>query len=150
MTRDSLSGTSDDTARNAIDALRDAWVAAVAAGDAGALRDMVTPDYEVWAHGAPTLAGPDAVVAAMRAALAKYAITQSYEPIETVVSGDWGFQRGIERIRAVPLDGGPVSDVTQRGLLIVHRGEDGRWRYARGMTNGFPPAAVAAERSPNA
>jgi ketosteroid isomerase-like protein len=107
MTRDSLSGTSDDTARNAIDALRDAWVAAVAAGDAGALRDMVTPDYEVWAHGAPTLAGPDAVVGAMRAALAKYAITQSYEPIETVVSGDWGFQRGIERIRAVPLDGGP-------------------------------------------
>lgn len=150
MTRDSLSGTSDDTARNAIDALRDAWVAAVAAADAGALRDMVTPDYEVWAHGAPTLAGPDAVVGAMRAALAKYAITQSYEPIETVVSGDWGFQRGIERIRAVPLDGGPVSDVTQRGLLIVHRGEDGRWRYARGMTNGFPPATAAAERSPTA
>jgi ketosteroid isomerase-like protein len=74
----------------------------------------------------------------------------TYEPIETVVSGNWGFQRGIERIRAVPLDGGPVNDVTQRGLLIVHRGEDGRWRYARGMTNGFPPAAAAAERSPDA
>ena len=149
MTHDSSSGASNDTALEAIDALRDAWVAAVATGDAGALHDMVTPDYEVWAHGAPALAGPDAVVAAMRAALARYVITQSYEPIETVVSGDWGFQRGIERIRAVPLDGGPVNDVMQRGLLIVHRGDDGRWRYARGMTNGFPPAAVTTDRSPD-
>jgi uncharacterized protein (TIGR02246 family) len=132
---------SDEADRVAISALRDAWVAAVAEGDAPALADLVTHDYEVWAHATPTLAGPDVVVSAMSAALTKYAIEQSYEPIETVVAGNWAFQRGIEHIRAVPRDGGPAHEVAQRGLLILRRGDDGRWRYARGMTNGLPPTS---------
>ena len=129
-----------DEDRKAIDAVRAAWVAAVAAGDASALADLVTPDYEVWAHATPALTGPDTVVAMMSAAMSRYAITQRYEPIETIVAGDWAFQRGIEHIRAVPRDGGPAQDAQQRGLLILRRGQDGRWRYARGMTNGLPPA----------
>ena len=44
---------SDQADRVAISALRDAWVAAVAEGDAPALADLVTHDYEVWAHGLP-------------------------------------------------------------------------------------------------
>jgi uncharacterized protein (TIGR02246 family) len=127
--------------RAAIDAVRDAWISAIASGNARALADLVTSDYEVWAHGAPTLTGPDTVVTTMGAALARYAISQSYEPIETVIAGDWAFQRGIERIRVVPRDGGPPHEVAQRGLLILRRGEDGHWRYARGMTNGLPASA---------
>src|SRR4029079_12892263 len=88
--------------RKAIDGLRDAWVAAVAAGDARALADLVTPDYEVWAHATPAFTGPETVVAMMGAAMTRYAITQRYEPIETVVAGDWAFQRGIEHIRGAP------------------------------------------------
>lgn len=124
--------------RAAIDALRDTWVAAVAAGNAHALADLVTPDYEVWAHGAPTLAGPDTVVTTMGAALARFAVAQQYEPIETIITGDWAFQRGIERIRVTPRDGGPSHESAQRALLILRRCDDGRWRYARGMTNGLP------------
>jgi uncharacterized protein (TIGR02246 family) len=131
---------SDDD-RAAIDALRDTWVAVVASGDARGLAELVTPDYEVWAHGAPTLGGPKMVVATMGAALAKYSVSQSYEPTETVVVGDWAFQRGIEHIRAVPKGGGPAHESSNRALLILRRGEDGRWRYARGMTNGLPPGA---------
>ena len=127
--------------RKAIDAVRDAWVEIVASGDARGLADLVTPDYEVWAHGAPALNGPHMVVATMGAALARYSVSQSYEPTETVVAGDWAFQRGIERIRVVPKDGGPPQEHTQRALVILHRGTDGRGRYARGMTNGLPPAA---------
>ncbi len=127
--------------RKAIDAVREAWVEIVASGDAGALADLVTSDYEVWAHGAPALSGPLTVVAAMGAALAKNSVRQSYEPVETVVAGDWAFQRGIERIQVVPKNGGPPHEHVQRALLVLHRGGDGRWRYARGMTNGFPPAA---------
>jgi uncharacterized protein (TIGR02246 family) len=127
----------DDQA--AIDAVRDSWVAAVATGDAAALADLVTPDYEVWAHGAPAMSGPATVVTAMGAALARYAVTQQFEPIETVVAGNWAFQRGIERMRVEPRDGGPTREMTQRAMLILRRGDDGRWRYARGMTNGLPP-----------
>lgn len=138
------SPTSADADRRAIDALRDAWVAAVAAGDARALADLVTPDYEVWAHATPAFTGPETVVAMMGAAMSRYAITQRYEPIETVVSGEWAFQRGIEHIHGVPRDGGAPHDAQQRALLILRRGADGRWRYARGMTNGLPASPGSA------
>ena len=124
--------------RAAIDALRDRWVAVVASGDVRELADLVTPDYEVWTHGAPALAGPQAVVTTMGAVLAKYAVSQSYEPVETIIAGDWAFQRGIERIRVTPKGGGAPQETSQRALLILRRGADGSWRYARGMTNGLP------------
>ena len=38
-----------------IAAARSAWVAAVANGDADALADLLTADYEVWANGAPPI-----------------------------------------------------------------------------------------------
>jgi uncharacterized protein (TIGR02246 family) len=138
---DSASEAAD--ARREIDALRDAWVAAVRAGNAALLADLVTADYEVWAHGAPAMRGPDVVVAAMGAALARHSVEQAFESVETVVSGDWAFQRGIERIQATPRDGGAPLTATQRALLILHRGPDGRWRYARGMTNGLPKESPA-------
>jgi uncharacterized protein (TIGR02246 family) len=137
----STSGSED--AHREIDAVRDAWVAAVRAGNPAALADLVTTDYEVWAHGAPPMRGPSIVVAAMGAALARFTIDQSYEPIETVISGNWAFQRGIERIRATPRDGGAPQEAEQRALLILRRDDDGRWRYARGMTNGLPAAPPA-------
>ena len=125
-------------ARREIDALRDAWVAAVRSGNAAALRDLVTADYEVWAHGVPAMRGPDVIVTAMSAALARHSVEQAFEAVETVVSDDWAFQRGIERIQATPRDGGATITATQRALLILRRDSDGRWRYARGMTNGLP------------
>ena len=128
----------DEADRAAIDALRDRWVAVVASGDVRELADLVTPDYEVWTHGAPALTGPQTVVATMGAVLTRYSVSQSYEPIETIIAGDWAFQRGIERIRVVPKGGGAPQETTQRALLILRRGADGGWRYARGMTNGIP------------
>jgi uncharacterized protein (TIGR02246 family) len=128
----------DEADRAAIDALRDTWVAVVASGDVRELADLVTPDYEVWTHGAPALTGPHTVVAAMGAVLRQFSVSQSYDPVETVIAGDWAFQRGIERIRVVPKGGGAAQETAQRALLILRRGADGRWRYARGMTNGLP------------
>jgi len=128
----------DEADRAAIDALRDRWVAVVASGDVRELADLVTPDYEVWTHGAPALTGPHTVVTTMGAVLTRFSVSQSYEPIETVIAGDWAFQRGIERIRVVPKGGGASQENAQRALLILRRGADGSWRYARGMTNGLP------------
>jgi ketosteroid isomerase-like protein len=74
----------------------------------------------------------------MGAVLRQFSVSQSYDPVETVIAGDWAFQRGIERIRVVPKGGGAAQETAQRALLILRRGADGRWRYARGMTNGLP------------
>ena len=122
-------------------ALREAWVAAVAAADAEALRPLLTDDYEVWANGAPALSGADAAVSAMRQALEAYLVEQQFDPIETVVTEHWAFQRGIERMTITPRAGGETRTVQQRALLILRRDSDGRWRFARGMTNALPPAS---------
>jgi ketosteroid isomerase-like protein len=65
----------------AIAAVRETWVAAVAGRDAQRLRDLLADDYEVWAHGAEALSGPDAAVAAMAAALGRYRIEQAFDPV---------------------------------------------------------------------
>jgi ketosteroid isomerase-like protein len=122
------------------DAVRAAWVAAVAARDPDALRPLLTDDYEVWAHGAPPLTGVDGAVAAMRGAIERYDIVQSFDPLETIIAGEWAFERGVERMTVTPRDGTPPRSMSQRALLILRRGADGRWRYARGMTNGLPTA----------
>jgi uncharacterized protein (TIGR02246 family) len=130
----------NDADRRAVEHLRDDWVRAIAAHDADALRQLLTDDYEVWAHGAPAIHGVDAAVAAMRGALESYDIVQAFEPLETVVCGDWAFERGIESMTVTPAGGGPARSASQRALLILRRAADGRWRYARGMTNGLPPS----------
>ncbi|HXY29074.1 MAG TPA: nuclear transport factor 2 family protein [Gemmatimonadaceae bacterium] len=125
----------------AIARLHERWVSAVGTGDFDALTPLVTDDYEVWAHAADPIRGPAAVAAAMRAVLGSYRVEQRFEPVETVIAGEWAFQRGVERIIVTPMDGSAARTITQRALLILRRGGDGRWRYARGMTNGFPPHA---------
>jgi len=125
--------TSDDL--RAIAELRTAWTNAVAARDPDALKDLLTDDYEVWPQGAAPLIGPAAAAAAMRGAVERFDIVQSFEPIETVVAGDWAFERGIERMMLTPRDGGEKRTIEQRTLLIETKGPDGKWRFARGMTN---------------
>ena len=123
--------------------LRAAWVAAIAARDADALRPLLSDDYEVWAHATPALTGADAAVEAMRGALQRFSIEQSFEPVETVVAGDWAFERGIERMIVTPIGGGPSQTMAQRALLILRRDHEGLWQFARGMTNGLPSSGRA-------
>jgi uncharacterized protein (TIGR02246 family) len=136
-----MTPSAHDPDLKAIADVRRRWVAAVAANNPSALEDLLTDDYEVWAHGAPAIHGPTGAVAAMTVALQRFKIQQSFEPIESVITGDWAFERGIESLTVTPIEGGPSTDMSQRALLILRRGSDGRWRYARGMTNGLPPTA---------
>ncbi len=128
--------------------VRSAWVAAVAARDPEALRPLLTDDYEVWANAAAPLRGVDAAIAAMRDALERYHIDQGFEPVETIIAGDWAFERGLESMTVTPVNGGPSQTMSQRAFLILRRGADGQWRYARGMTNGLPPDAPPTSESP--
>jgi uncharacterized protein (TIGR02246 family) len=125
--------TSDDLSE--IAALRAAWTRAVAARNPDALTDLLTDDYEVWPQGAAPITGPAAAMAAMRGAVERFDIVQSFEPIETLVAGDWAFERGVERMVLTPRDGGEQRTLEQRTFLIEKKGADGRWRFARGMTN---------------
>jgi uncharacterized protein (TIGR02246 family) len=130
----------------AIRSLHAEWVAAIRRGDHAALADLLDADYEGWTDGAPDLRGRATAVEVMRQALSQYEIEQRFESIELLLSGTLAVDRGIESFVLVPRSGGESRSQRQRALLVLRRGTDGRWRYARGMTNHLPPEAPPAGR----
>ncbi len=123
-----------------IDRVFAAWSAAVVAKDVEALVGLVTPDGELWTHGAPALCGLEAVRSTFEGFFARYDLRQDFELLELIVREDVAIARGIEHNRLVPAGGGDPVERTQRAMSILFRLPDGQWRFARGMTN-LPPAA---------
>jgi uncharacterized protein (TIGR02246 family) len=118
-----------------IDRTFEEWKAAGRRGDAEAMAALVTEDGEFWSHGRPAMKGREAVKQAFLAAMADYDVEQEWESVERIVAGDWAFERGIEHNVVIKKSDGTRIEVTQRAFSVLKRESDGRWRFARGMTN---------------
>src|SRR6266516_6417464 len=114
----------------AIDQLFTDFSDALRRGDCDAIADLVTEDAEFWSPGAPPMRGREHVRAAMRDACEKYRVDRSWEEVERLTGDDFAVSIGIEKTRAVPIEGGDPVETTQRGWTIARRGPDGRWRFA--------------------
>jgi ketosteroid isomerase-like protein len=110
-------------------------MAAVTKRDAAALRELLTDDYELWPNAAPPVLGPDAAVQGMHDLISKFRVEETFDLRDSIAAEDVTFQWGIERITLTPVDGGNATTIVQRTMLLFRRDDDGRWRYARGMTN---------------
>jgi len=119
----------------AIEETFDDWRAAVGAGDLDAVAGLVTEDAEFWSHEQAPLVGRSAVREAFAAALERWAWDQAFECRELIVAGGHALVRGVEVNRLEPRDGGESRVHRQRAFSILREGEDGVWRFARGMTN---------------
>ncbi len=118
-----------------VDQLFSDFVDALRRGDCDALANLVTEDAEFWTPGMAAMRGRDHVRTAMRAACEKYRIERSWEEVERLTGDDFAVSIGIEKTRAIPIEGGDPVETTQRGWTLARRGSDGRWRFARGITN---------------
>lgn len=114
------------------------WASAIAEGDLAILASLVTQDAEFWTQGAPALVGRHAVVEAFRPFFERYKLSQGFKVQERWVGSDWAFLRGVELNTLEPRDGSPRREVKQRAFSLLRREGDGRWRFARGMTNQAP------------
>jgi uncharacterized protein (TIGR02246 family) len=121
-----------------IDALHAAWARAVSEGDVDAIVEMLAPDYELWAPGAEPVRGREAVRAMMAGALGQYEISSAFRSEECLVCGDLAIDRGWDEQTVRPRDGGPSQSRRQRVFLVLRRGDDGQWRYARGISQAGP------------
>jgi uncharacterized protein (TIGR02246 family) len=130
-------------AESDIDALFLAWTAAVLSKDIARVVSLVTEDCEFWTNAAPPLKGREAVRSTLQAFYATFDHRQEFDRHELLVAGDLAFARGIEHNFLTPLSGGPEIYRSQRAFMVIRREPDGRWRFARGMTNLLPPESPA-------
>jgi uncharacterized protein (TIGR02246 family) len=122
--------TADDAG---IDALYTAWSDAYRRRDVDAILELLTPDYVLIRPNAPPLPAA-ALRPLMVAAFEKVDVSIAFERQDRVVSGDLAFEWGWDVQTARPRDGGEVRTGRQRVAVLLQRGADGAWRFARGIT----------------
>ena len=129
-----LTGTTD----KGIDKTMAEWFQAVKRGDSAVLASLVTEDAEFWTHGAPPLKGRTELKNAFDAFFTQYKTEQRFVELERHVFGKWAFIRGEEINILTPKAGEEPVEYRQRAFSVLHKDSDGRWRFARGMTNKGP------------
>ncbi len=122
-----------------IEALLAAWRDAIDAADLDALAALVTEAAEFWSPGQPPLRGREAVRASFAPFFARYHMSQEFLREELILAEPWAFMRGLEVNRLTELATGEETVVRQRAFSVLLRGENGTWRFHRGMTNQPPP-----------
>ncbi len=120
-----------------IDKLYEAWSNAFRRQDLQAILDLLTSDYVLWPAGAPPLTR-NSFKPRLVAALSRYEVTPSFEREERLVAGNLAFERGWDVQQVRPRAGGEMKTQRQRVFLILRRGSDGKWRFARGMSQPGP------------
>jgi uncharacterized protein (TIGR02246 family) len=121
-----------------IDRTLSEWAFADAEGDLALISSLVNEDAEFWTHGAAPLLGRSAVVSALKALLEAHKFSQRFAEQERCLGERWCLLRGVEHNTVEPRSGGPRREVRQRAFSLLRRESDGRWRFARGMTNQGP------------
>lgn len=122
-----------------IDDLYAAWSEAFRRADVDAVVELMTPDYVLWAPGAPEL-NAESLRPRLKVALAEYEIISAFECIERLVAGDLAVDRGWDVQRLRPRSGGDEIVNRQRVMLVLRRSANGTWRFARGMSQPGPAA----------
>lgn len=115
------------------------YLQAINDGDIDTLSRLTTEDHIMLAPGRPPLVGKQANDSANRRAFELFDIDETWTPLETVVAGDWAYQRGTYSVKAVPKSGADARTVTGNFLRIYKRQPNGEWRMIRDMFNSGQP-----------
>jgi len=126
-----------------IHSVRDKYAAAENAGDAAAVAALWTADGVLMPANAPAAQGNQAIQAFYEGQFgqAKAELTVTGE--ETVIFGDWGFDRGKFALTLTMTDGSVVEDQGKYVVLLA-RQPDASWKVARLIFNSDLPLPGAA------
>ena len=112
-------------------AVREAWLAALKSGDVDRLMEMVTEDVVVMHPNGRTHVGKAVVRADFERFFQQFAVDQEVVSDETVVSGDWAFDRSRVRSTLTPVSGGNPVRIASEAVVILRREPNGPWKVAR-------------------
>jgi ketosteroid isomerase-like protein len=130
-------------ARDGVDTTRNAYVAAWRASSVEQIAALYTGNAFVLYPNQPAIQGHTAIVDYFKGFFAEFP-TNEFELVssEIVVMGAWAFDRGTYRWKGTPRKGPAVED-NGKYLVVLLRGDDGKWRVARDMDNSDRPAMQA-------
>ena len=125
----------------AIDRVRDAHVAALNAGDAGAWGAQFTDDGVQMPPNAPANVGRATIESWSKGFMNLFRLEFELAVDEVRVWGEWAFERGTYRISLHPKSGGPSMPDVGKYITLYQRKSGNVWRMARDIwnSNNAPP-----------
>jgi ketosteroid isomerase-like protein len=119
----------------AIMAFNERYLGAINDEDIATLASLTTESHMMIAPNRPPIVGKAANDAANRRVFEQFAIDETWNPTETVVSGDLAFQSGGYTVTATPRAGGEARTSKGTFLRIYQRQPNGEWRMTRDTFN---------------
>ena len=123
----------------AIAAFNEQYLNAINDEDIAALSALTTDGHVIMPPNREPTVGKAANDAMNGSAFERYEFNETWRPVETVVDGDLGFQRGTFTVIATPKGEGERLEVNGAFLRIYQRQANGEWRMTRDMFNSSTP-----------
>ncbi len=111
--------------------VRQAWLAAVRAGDAERLAAMVTDDIVVVHGNGRCVRGKDELKADFSKGFEAFSIEQNILSSEVVIRGSWAFEISEVETNLTPNAGSVSTQVRSTTVVALNRQSDGSWRVGR-------------------
>jgi uncharacterized protein (TIGR02246 family) len=122
--------------------VRKAWLDALTRGAVDELIAMVTEDVVFLPANSPPVVGQEPLRDLYASLLSRFRIQQDVTVSETRVDGTVAYEWGHQTFTMYPRRGGPPVSVNGYGMAIYRQESDGRWRFARAISNLAPSAPV--------
>lgn len=136
----------DDLA--AITSFNERYLKSINDEDIATLSSLTTDGHIMLPPNREPIVGKAANDAANGAAFQRYDFSETWTPVETVIDGDLGFQRGTFTVVARPKGEGDRLEVSGSFLRIYQRQPNGEWRMTRDMFNSSAPQTGSLSTGP--
>jgi uncharacterized protein (TIGR02246 family) len=109
------------------------WMAAVEASDLETLGRLMTEDIVVIHGNGRLVCGRNAVMNDIARSLEEFSVQQTVEPEETIVAGEWAFDRATVHTTIKSRKHGDTKQFDSRTVTVLRQQGDTGWRVARVM-----------------
>ena len=126
----------DENPKSEVEAIRQLaqqWTQAAGASDVEKLGSLMTQDIVVVHGNGRVVAGKRAVMDDVMSSLTKVRLSQEVRPEETIIAGDWAFDRARVHTTVTSIEGGDVQEFDSQTFTILHKESPQGWRVARAI-----------------